>query len=358
MGEISYSGGLSVSEVKDMVKAAKIYKLSSNESPLEPSPQVLTAIQETAVSLNEYPARDDGRLRAALADFHGRGLTEQHFAATVGGVELIDLLARIFLMPGDEAIVCPPTFGWYVSTIQRQGAIPVSVPLDAYRFNHDVGAILAAVTERTRLVYICNPHNPTGAMLTAGEMARLVHELPPHVVIIADEVYHHFVQRADYPDSLAHALNGSSVIIIHSFSKAYGLAGLRLGYAIARPDLIQQIVARKRPFHHSSLILAAGIAALQDQEHLYQTVAIVNEGKQYWYQQLAALDVAYWPSEANFVLIRPSGDVEQVYNQLLERGIMTRPTSKSGLPGYLRVTVGLPEANQAFIAALADILNR
>lgn len=347
-----------MSEVQAMVKAAKIYKLSSNESPLGPSAQVLAAIQETAVSLNDYPARDDGRLRQALVDFHGRGLTEGHFAAAVGGVEIIEMTARAFLGPGDAAIVCPPTFGWYVSTLKRQEAEIIAVPLDAAQFGHDVDAILAAMTDQTRLVFICNPHNPTGAMMTAADMDRLVRELPPHVTIVADEVYHHFVERDDYPDSLAHVLNGANVIIIHSFSKAYGLAGLRLGYAIARPDLIEQIVALKRPFHHSSLVLAAGIAALQDQDHIRQTVSLVNEGKQYLYQQLAALGVAYWPSETNFVLVRPSTDADWIYNQLIERGIMTRPTTKSGLPGCLRVTVGLPEANQAFIAALAEILSR
>jgi histidinol-phosphate aminotransferase len=356
MSEISYSGGLSISEVMEMVKSEKIYKLSSNESPLGPSPRVLAAIQETAVSLNAYPSRDDGRLRAALAEHHGRGLTEQHFVTTLGGVEVIELLARNFLGPGDEAIICPPTFGWYVSTIKQQNAGLVSIPLDSARFSHDIDGILAAVTERTRLIYICNPHNPTGALLTAAEMDRLVHGLPPHVIVLADEVYHHFVQRADFPDSLSYVLNGKNVVIVHTFSKAYGLAGLRLGYAIAKPELIQQIVARKRPFHTSSLTLAAGLAALQDQEHVCQTVVVVNEGKQYLYQHLAALGVDYWPSEANFVLIRPSGDAERIYNQLLERGIMTRPTANSGLPGCLRVTIGLPEANEAFVAALKEVL--
>ena len=357
MSKISYSGGLPISAVESRVKAPKIYKLSSNENPLGPSTEVLAAIQKTAVSLNEYPALDDSILRHALAEFHGRGLTEQHFAAAVGGVEIIELLARAFLKPGSEAIICPPTFGWYVHVVHRQQAEIISAPLDATLFSHDVDAILAAVTEKTQLIFICNPHNPTGAMFTAAEMAKIVHELPPHVILVADEVYHHFVERDDYPDSLQYILKGENVIIIHSFSKAYGLAGLRLGYTIARPDIIQQIVASKRPFHNSSLALAAGIAALQDQAHIRQTITIVNEGKKYLYRQFEALGIAYWPSETNFVLIRPSGKAEWIYDQLIERGIMTRPTNKSGLPDYLRVSVGLPEANQAFIAALTDILN-
>jgi len=356
MSAITYSGGLSVSEVQAKSKTEKIYKLSSNENPLGSSEKVIAAIQSAAISLDVYPDRDDIRLRSALVNFHGRGLTEQHFVSSVSGIEMIGLVARAFLNAGDEVIICPPTFGWYVVTAQRIGAELVSVPLDTECFTHNVDAILAAVTERTRLIYICNPHNPTGAMLTAAEMEQLVHGIPNHVMIVADEVYHQFVERADFPDSLSYVLNGKNVIILHSFSKVYGLAGLRLGYAVAKPEICQQIVGQKRPFQHSSLALAGGIAAVQDQDHVRKTIALVHEGKHYFYQQLDALGVEYWPSEANFVMIRPKGDADRVYQQLLEKGIMTRPTSKNGLPGYLRVTCGLPEANHAFIAALTETM--
>lgn len=358
MSTISYSGGLSVSEVQSKAKTEKIYKLSSNENPLGSSEKVVAAIQDAATSLSLYPDRDDIRLRRALVDFHGRGLTEQHFVSSVSGIEMIGLVARTFLNAGDEIIICPPTFGWYVVTAQRLGAKLVTVPLDAERFTHDIDGILAAITERTRLIYICNPHNPTGAMLTATEMGQLVRGIPEHVMIVADEVYHQFVERADFPDSIAYVLNGDNVIILHSFSKVYGLAGLRLGYAIAKPEICQQIVGQKRPFQHSSLALAGGVAAVQDQDHVRKTVTLIHEGKQFIYQQLDALGIEYWPSEANFVMIRPRGDADTVYEQLLERGIMTRPTSKNGLPGYLRVTCGLPEANHAFIAALAEIMQQ
>jgi histidinol-phosphate aminotransferase len=357
MSEITYAGGLSVSEVQAQVKSEKVYKLSSNENPLGPSPGVVAAIQSAAPSLHLYPDRDDIHLRQALTAFHGRHLTENHFVSAVSGIEMIGLIARTFLQPEDEVIVCPPTFGWYVVTANRLRAKLVKVSLDATTFAHDVDAILAAVTEQTRLVYICNPHNPTGAMMDAADMAKLVYGLPERTFVVADEVYHHFVQRSDYPDSITHVLNGENVIILHSFSKAYGLAGLRLGYVIAKPELCAQIVGQKRPFQHSSLALAGGIAALQDWDHVCQTVALINEGKRYFYKQFETLGLAYWPSEANFVMFRPDGDADYVYQQLLEHGIMTRPTSKNGLPGYLRVTCGLPEANEAFIAALVDIMN-
>lgn len=356
MSEITYAGGLSVSEVQEQVKSEKVYKLSSNENPLGPSPQVVAAIQAAAKSLNLYPDRDDIHLREALASFHGRSLTEYHFVSAVSGIEMIGLIARTFLQPGDEVIVCPPTFGWYVVTAKRLGAELVTVPLDVETFAHDVDGVLAAVTERTRLVYVCNPHNPTGAMMPAADMDKLVQGLPDRVLVVADEVYHHFVERSDYPDSVGHVLNEQNVIILHSFSKAYGLAGLRLGYVIAKPELCTQIVGQKRPFQHSHLALTGGIAALQDWDHVCRTVTLMNEGKQYFYKQFDRLGLKYWPSEANFVMFRPEGDADAVYQQLLERGIMTRPTSKNGLPGYLRVTCGLPEANEAFIAALTEIM--
>jgi histidinol-phosphate aminotransferase len=357
MSKITYAGGMSIEQMRSRIKTDKIYKMSSNENPLGPSAQVVDAIQAEAASLNLYPDNDDGRFREALAAFHGRGLTQAHFFTAVSGVEVLELLARTFLQPGDEAIVCPPLFGWYVRSVEQQGGTVVTVPLHPHTFTHNIDAILAAITPRTRFVYLCNPHNPTGTIATVKDMARLVASMPPDAILIADEVYTQFVTLPDFPDSLRYVLDGKNVVIIQSFSKAYGLAGMRLGYAIAPPSLCARVWEVKRPFHLSRLAITAGITALLDQTHLHQTVTLVQAGKQYLYEQLDALDVTYWHSEANFVLIRPLRDADYVYEQLIERGIMVRPTAANGLPGHLRVTIGLPEANEAFMTALTEIIN-
>lgn len=357
MAEISYRGGPSLEEARQKAKTDTIHKLSSNENPLGPSAKAVTAMQAAFANLNLYPPRSDGRLCQALAHFHGRALTPNHFVTAVGGVELIELLSRAFLQENDEVIVCPPTFGWYVSTAKRVKAQPVYVPLQADTFAHDIDGILTAVTERTRLIYICNPNNPTGATVSSAQMTQLLQHLPEHVIVVADEVYFHFVQDEDYPDSLQSVLDEQNIIILHTFSKGYGLAGLRLGYAIAKPSLIQQIRSQTRPYHHPLFATEGGIAALRDQDHLQQTITLVNEGKAFFYENFERLGIYYWPSAGNFVLIRPLADATQLNEQLLERGIMIRPTQSSGLPGCFRVTIGLPEANQALIAALENILS-
>ena len=187
-------------------------------------------------------------------------------------------------------------------------------------------------------------------------MKILLRQLPDDVTVIADEVYHHFAQVDDYPDSIGSVLNEQNIIVLHTFSKGYGLAGLRLGYAIAKPALIQRIRHETRPYHQPLFVTAGGIAALEDEDHLRQTIELVHQGKRFLYAQFERLGVTYWPSAGNFVLIRPLADADQLNEQLLDRGIMVRPTTNNGLPGCLRVTIGLPEANQALIAALEDIL--
>lgn len=356
INDVRYKGGPSIEEVRGRVKGDTIHKLSSNENPRGPSPMVLAAIRKTAADLNLYAPRDDKSLRASLVDFHGRGLTDDHFTSAAGGVEMLELIARTFLTAGDEVIICPPAFGWYVRSASRQRVNIVSVPLEPEAFSHDIPAILAAVTEKTRLIYICNPHNPTGAMVSAAEMAHLLDYLPAHVLVIADDVYHHFVSRSDYPDSIQYILEERNIIRVESFSKAYGLAGLRLGYALGPPPLIAQIRRQRRPFHASSLTLAAGSAALADQAYVNETVALVQAGREYLYERLEALGVRYWPSQGNFVLIQPAMAEETLNDLLLERGIMIRPTKNNGLPGAFRVTIGLPAANEAFIQALTEIL--
>jgi histidinol-phosphate aminotransferase len=273
-------------------------------------------------------------------------------------MDMLDMLARAFLSPGDEIVVCRPTYGVYMMFAMLQGVESINVSLAADDFSHDVPGILAAINERTRLVYICNPNNPTGAIMPAADMERLINEVPDHVLIVADEVYHHFVSSPDFPDSLGYVLEGKNLFIVHSFSKAYGLAGLRLGAGISTPEIAEYLTRLRKPFHLGSLTMAAGIAALADQEYLQKSIEMVQTAKAYLYEQFGRLGIQYWPSETNFILFKSPIPPSELAEKMNEYGILLRPLDQFwGMPEYARVTIGLPVANEAFITALETILS-
>jgi histidinol-phosphate aminotransferase len=283
-------------------------------------------------------------------------MSPENFVTGNGGCDVLTLLATAFLNPGDECVVCRPTFPVYDITARRIGASVTHVNLNPEHFTYDVEDILAAVTERTRLVYVCSPNNPTGTILTAAQMDTLVNNLPSHTLLVTDEVYHHFVTADNYPDSLRYVQAGKNVLILHSFSKAFGLAGLRLGYAIAPAEIAQYLSRAREPFHLSSVAFAGGIAALRDRVHLEKAVDLVVSGRNWLKANLATLEVQVWPSQGNFILFKPPFAAAEVSEQLLRRGVIARPMSQFYLPTHLRVTVGLPEENERFIAALRDTL--
>ncbi len=332
------------------------YRLHYNENPLGPSPEVTDRIKSHLAGLSLYPPRDDEAVRIRLADFYGRGLTGGHIFTAYSGSEALDLVARVFLAPGDEVIVCGPTFHVYARTAEWQGAKVVDVPLDAEDFSLRVEAVLGAVTARTRLVYLGNPNNPTGSIVTRDDMDLLHSSLPRDVTVVSDEVYHHFVTHPDYPDTLADAASGRNVIVLHSFSKVYGLAGLRVGVAISRPDIIERLVRLRRTFHLGSLEMEAAIAAIGDQAHVAESVALAERGKKRLYAAFDRLKLTYWPSEGNFMLFRTPVLADDLTARMADRGILVGSGSRFGLKHSIRVSVGLPEANQAFVSALEGIL--
>ncbi|MDH4063331.1 MAG: aminotransferase class I/II-fold pyridoxal phosphate-dependent enzyme [Acidobacteriota bacterium] len=331
-------------------------ELSANENPSPPSSRVTAAVIVALQRLNRYPDREDDELRDAVAGRLGRGVTPAHIVTGASGSDVLELMARALLDPDDEAVVCPPTFTVYAPTIRRQRARVVEVPLDPDSFALDVDAVLRAVTPRTRLVYVCNPGNPTGVIVPAAAIDALIAGLPPRVVVVADEVYVHYVRSPQFPDSVGHVLAGRPVVVVHSFSKAYALAGLRLGYAVTTPELAASIGSLKRKFHLGRLDVAAGVAALGDQEFLQRSVALVHQEMPFFYETFRRLAVRCWPSEGNFVLFRAPGDAAALQRELMARGMRVRTTDINGLPGHLRVTVGLPDENRRFARALEEAL--
>jgi histidinol-phosphate aminotransferase len=333
--------------------ADAVYKMSSNENPLGCSPAAAAAVQAAAAGLGDYPPFTDDKLRAALADLHGRGLTPDHFVTGNGGCDVLELIARSLLSPGDEVIICPPTFPVYAVTAKAEGASVVHVDLAPGTFAYRVDAMLEAVTHRTRLLYLCSPNNPTGNLLAQDQMDQIMAALPERAVIVFDEVYYHFVTQPDRPNPIDYVLRDANIVALHSFSKAYGLAGLRLGYCVAKPELAQTISALRRPFHINTLCFEAGMAALTDAAHVERTVEVTLAGRDWLIGQIRELGLDAWPSESNFVLFRCPVPAAEWAQKLELHNILVRPAF--GLPDCLRVTVGLPEANRVFIDVLAEL---
>ncbi|MCB0014282.1 MAG: aminotransferase class I/II-fold pyridoxal phosphate-dependent enzyme [Anaerolineales bacterium] len=343
-------------DVKAKYGIDTVYRMHANETPLGPSPRAIAAMAATAADLGTYPPMGDENVRAKLAEIWGQGLAADNFYLGCSGYEALELVTRAYLTPGDNVIVCPPTFGIYYKCAALEGATVTDVPLKA-DFTVDVDAVLAAVTERTRLLILCNPNNPTGNIaLDQAGMDRLVAEMPDHVIILSDEVYYHFVENENYPNSVAYALAGKPVILIHSFSKSYCLPGLRLGYAIAPVEIADYVAGVQRGFHLNKLALVGAMAALEDQEHMKRNVAAAKSGRKWIAKQLEELGLDFVPSETNYLMVKLPKDPAVVSAELERQGILVRPQAGGPLDGYLRVSSTVPAGNEAFVSALARIL--
>lgn len=334
-----------------------VHQMCFNENPIGHSPKVSEAIQAAAQDLATYPAWSDITLREALVDVLGRGLTPDYFFSANSGSEVLELVTRAFLQVGDEYIISSPTFAAVYNRIGSwQGGVPIDVPLAPETFAYDVEGVLGAITEHTRLIMLCNPNNPTSTIIKADEMAHLMAHVPEHVVVVADEVYHHFVDDPDFPDSLQYVLDGKNIVIVHTFSKAYGLAGLRVGYGIARPELAHYIASLVKPAHLDKMSLAGAIAACQDQAHLQHVIEYIRNERLWLLAQLDRLDVRYWPAAGNFVLAQTRLPTQDLADRLRQRGVIIRPQNPDELPHAVRITVGMRDSNEAFINGLEAIL--
>lgn len=301
-----------------------------------------------------YPDGAAQNLRQVLAD-KLRVAPDQLIFGN-GSDELIKTLAEAFLTPGSEVVMAAPTFSVYRSTSLLMGAIPVEVPLRDFR--HDLPAMAAAITERTKLVYICNPNNPTGTIVSEQETTQFLNSIPSNVTVVFDEAYFEFVEAEDYPNSIE--LIGQRkqpIVVLRTFSKIYGLAGLRLGYAVSQPEIIQILERAREPFNTNGAAQAAAIAALADEKHLQASRELVTQGKQYLYRELTALNLEFVPSEANFILVDVKKNCREVYQALLQRGVIVRTGDVFGYPTALRITIGTQEQNIRLINALTEVLS-
>lgn len=320
-------------------------KLASNENPLGPSPRALEAIREILPTVHQYPDADSRLLKAKLAQRFG--ISPECFVPANGSNEIIELTLRVFLRPGGEVIMPDPCFSLYRKFTQASDGIPVPVPLRDFRI--DLRAMAERITAKTRVVFITNPNNPTGTIVTKTEFEEFLKAVPVSAVVVLDEAYGEFVSDPDTPLGKEYLQGPPWIITLRTFSKVYGLAGLRIGYGFAPRELTLYLNKVRQPFNVSALAQAAACAALDDENHLEKTLQVVREGRAFLTQEFDRLGLDYVPSQSNFIMIRVGTHSDRVYDRLLRQGVIVRPLHSFGYPEHLRITVGTPEENQRFI---------
>ncbi len=346
-----YPPGKPIEEVERELGHPAI-KLASNENPLGPSPKAMEAIRNCAHRVNFYPDGGGFYLRSKLAKIQGLDMSQIILGA--GSTDLIELVGKTFLTGGDEGVTSESAFYIYRLAIEEMGAALIQTPMRHLSF--DLAAIAHAVTHRTKVIYLGNPNNPTGTMFTADDMDRFLNALPSRVLVVLDEAYFDYVQRPDYSHSVDYVREGKNILVLRTFSKVHGLAGLRIGYGMGNPELIEALNRVRSPFNANMLAQAAAMAALDDREHVAKSVEMNAREMKFVTEELTLLGVHYVPSAGNFLLVDTGRDCEEDFVRLLHEGVIVRPMKLYGFPTSLRVTIGTHSDNELFLEALRRVM--
>ncbi len=349
-----YEPGRTEQEIRSAYGLSKVIKLASNESSQGPSPGVKTAVQNSLGNVHRYPSAGQSKLRTVLAK-HFR-VKPENLVLGSGSESIMACIIRAFLLDDDEAITSDYTFIGFNVLIASRGVLTHRVPMTP-DFRFDLQGIADRINDRTKIIYVANPNNPTGTYVTTDEFTRFMERVPKHVLVIWDEAYFEYAQdRTDLPDSMRYRLD--NVITLRTFSKAYGMAGFRLGYGLAHEHLISHIRKVRLPFEPSVIALAAGVAALEDQEHAQRTLAINRTEKVRVMEGLLELGFEPLPSAGNFLMVpcQDADSMEDLVEQLLRKGVIVRGLKAFDLPAAFRVTIGTPEENGVFLSHLTEII--
>lgn len=349
-----YVAGKPIDEVKRELGIEDIIKLASNENPMGASPLAVEAIKDTLDKLHLYPDSNNYFLKQKLAEI--TGVAENGLLIGNGSDELLKLIAETFIEPGNEVIFGNPAFAEYEFTATVMGADCVIIPL--INFKHDLDAMYNAITDKTKIIYICNPNNPTGTIMNKQEIEEFMNCIPKSVLVIFDEAYFEYVEDPDFLSGLKYVNEGRNVVVLRTFSKIYGLAALRIGYGMTTPEIASAVEKVKEPFNVNMLAQIAGTAALDDTEHVSLSQQINSLGKQYLYKQFEKLRLDYVPTEANFIFVDTKMACRDVFQNLLKLGIIVRTGDIFGYPTYIRVTVGSQSENERFINGLKQVLGK
>jgi len=348
-----YQPGKPLSELAREYGIEDAIKLASNENPIGPSPRALAAAQAALGDIARYPDGGGFSLKRALSD--KLGVAPEQITLGNGSNDVLEFVARAFASSGDEVIYAQHAFAVYELVTRAVGARPVVVP--ARNWGHDLAGMQRAITPRTRLVFIANPNNPTGTWLSRDELEAFVQQVPSHALVVVDEAYFEYVEEPAYPDAVRWIARYPNVVVTRTFSKAYGLAGLRVGYGVSTREVADYLNRVRQPFNVNSVGAAAAEAALADEEHLQRSIAVNRDGLRQLIEGLKRLKLPFIPSVANFITMDIGRPANAAYESLLRKGVIVRPVASYGMPNHLRVTVGLPAENERFLTALQAVLS-
>ncbi len=348
---IPYEPGKPIEEVEREYGISNSIKLASNENPLGPSPKALTAIREKLDQLHLYPDGDCFYLKRGMAQ--KIGVEPENLIFGNGSNEIIELAVRTFMRPGDEAVMAEQAFVVYPLIVQAVGGKKKAVPLR--NFTHDLAAITDAITAQTRVVILANPNNPTGTIYQRDEWERFLGKVSSNLLLIVDEAYFEYVQDPAYPDSLRYHAEDRAILTLRTFSKLYGLAGLRIGYGVGPKKLVDMMQRVRQPFNVNAAAQWAALAALEDVDHVKRSLEVNRLGMEYLQAEFTRLGLEFVPSDANFILVRV-GKGQEVFKQLLSKGFIVRPMAGYQFPEHVRVTIGTMDENREFIDALQKVI--
>ena len=352
-----YQPGKPIEELQREFGLSDIIKLASNENPLGPSPIALEVIKNNLSDLSRYPDGNGFILKSRLASFHN--IETSQITLGNGSNDILEFVARTFVRPGDEVIFSQHGFAVYPLVTQAVGGVCREVP--AKDWGHDLDAMLKSINDKTRLIFIANPNNPTGTWLTETELVAFLQQVPKNIIVILDEAYFEYAHHsqmgfAGYPDGIKLLDKFNNLVVARTFSKAYGLAGLRVGFGVSQPEITDLLNRVRQPFNVNTLALCAAAAALDDQPHIDESILLNKQGMQQLIEAFDALSLGYIPSAANFICVDLNRLAAPVYTELLKLGVIVRPVANYAMPNHLRITVGTAQENDKFISALTRVI--
>lgn len=349
-----YKPGKPIEEVERELGLKNVIKMASNENPLGPSSFAINAMRSSIDKMHIYPDGSCFYLRQALAD--RLKIEPEQLIFGNGSDEILSFLTLAYIKPGEEAVMITPTFSEYEFAMRVMDGAFCTVPLTGDDFTYDFEMLLDAVNENTRIVFICSPNNPTGSIIRNSEFKKFIESLPEKVLVLLDQAYLEYVNDIDHVSALDYIEKGYPVIALRTFSKIYGLAGLRIGYGIAPKEIISELNRVREPFNVNAMAQAAAIAALDDVDHVDSSRRLVNEGRIQLAQGLTEMGFRPVPDEANFCFVDLKEDSQKIFQALLRRGVIIRTGDIFGFPSYIRVTYGTAEQNARFLSALKEVL--
>lgn len=351
----TYVQGRSIEDAQQLSGMTAIIKVGSNENVLGPSPMAQDAVREALLDAHLYPDRHESALLQKLADDLGAGLSEDNFISGNGSCDVLRMITQTFIEPGAKALIAAPTFAMYQILVRMFGGEPVDVPLSD--FTVDLDALVNAITEDVRLIFVCNPNNPTGTTVTHDQMADFLAQVPAGIIVVCDEAYMEFADDPDFPRMTEFIGQGYDVLVTRTFSKLHGLASLRVGYGFGRVDLMDRVRQHKLHFNSGRLAYLGAAAALADEAHIAESLEMVHNGRKFFYEQFDEMGINYLPTQSNFIFLTDLPlDANAICDLAMQQGVIMRPTDPFGLPDQIRITIAREEENAQIVRVLKEII--